>query len=107
MSEQERVTEFGFQEIELLNGTKIKVRPFTFKEKNEYLKLLENYKDIKPEELAASYIKMQVDVAFFILSKANPEITKEIIEEHMNGEILKRIADIAFYDPFALLMAAK
>jgi len=107
MEDQGRVTEFGFQEIELLNGTKIKVRPFTFKEKNEYLKLLEQYKDIKPEDLASSYIRMQIDVAFFIVSKSNPEITKEIIEEFMNGEILKRISDIAFYDPFALLMAGK
>ena len=103
MEDTKRVTEFGCQEVELLNGVKVKVRPFTFKEKNDYIKLLDSYKDVKPEELAISYIKMQIDVAFFILSKLNPEITKEVIEETINGEVLKKIVDIAFYDPFSLI----
>jgi hypothetical protein len=107
MEDKARVTEFGFQEIELLNGTKIKVRPFTFKEKNEYLKMLGQYKEGKPEDLASSYINMQIDVAFFIVSKNNPEITREIVEEFMNGEVLKKISDIAFYDPFSNLIAGK
>jgi hypothetical protein len=103
MEDVKRVTEFGCQEIELLNGVKVKVRPFTFKEKNDYLKLAESYDSIKPEELAVGYIKMQIDVAFFILSKLNPEITKEVIEENINGEVFKKIVDIAFYDPFKIL----
>ena len=103
MEDIKRVTEFGCQEVELLNGTKVKVRPFTFKEKNDYLKLLDSYKDVKAEDLAVSYIKMQIDVAFFILSKLNPEMTKEIIEDSINGEILKKLVDIAFYDPFNLI----
>ncbi len=101
MSETTRVTEFGCKEFVLINGTTVKIRPFTFKEKSDYLKLLDGYKDVKAEDAATSYIKMQLDVAFFVVSRMNPEIKREIVEEFVNGTLLKEIIDLAFFDPFS------
>lgn len=105
--EEKRTTEFGIQEVGLLNGTKVKIRPLTFKEKRDYLTLIGQYKDIPPENMAMSYIDMQVDVAFFLIKILNTEITKEIVETNLTGEAFKQLLEVAFYDPFTMMGLGK
>ena len=99
-----RVTDFGPTEIELLDGKKYKIRSLSFAEKLEYLELVDKIKVQTQENpnLIKDYILLQLDVAHLILSKMNPELTKEQIKTSVNGEILKRILEIAFYDPFSV-----
>lgn len=103
MADVQRITEFGSQTIKLVNGIEVNVRPLTFKEKREYLAFVAKAKDkdIKKEEFAESYLDLQVEVAFFILSRLNPELKKENVEDGINGENFKKILNVAFYDPFA------
>lgn len=100
----ERITEFGFQSFKFLNGVEIKIRPLTFKEKRDYLALIEVFQkqEITEATFAPKYIEMQVEAAFFVIHISNPEITKEEIENNINGDILKKIIDVAFYDPFSI-----
>lgn len=105
MAEATRITEFGNQTFKLVSGIEVSVRPLTFKEKREYLAMIEAFKSPEAKEkqdTAGDYLTMQVEVAFFILSRLNPELKKEDVEAGLNGEVFKKILDIAFYDPFAL-----
>ena len=103
----ERVTDFGITELTLLDGTQVKIRSLTFKEKKTYLKLIEESqrptKKSSESGLVKSYIDIQLDVVTFLLQLQNKEITREIVEEQVNGEIVKKVIDIAFYDPFSAL----
>lgn len=101
----DRVTDFGHTEIELLDGKKYKVRSLTFAEKKEYLKMVEDIKAQTKEgsNLVTAYLDVQVKVAQFLLSRMNPEITLETVEQNVNGEVLKKVLEIAFYDPFSLI----
>lgn len=102
--EEKRITEFGIQDIKLLNGKILKVRPFTFKEKRDYIALLDSLKEKEQsDDITKGYISMQVEVAFFIAKVLNPEVTKEEIESQLTGEEFKKMLDVAFYDPFANL----
>lgn len=105
--EDKRITEFGEQEIKLVNGVVVRVRPLTFKEKKAYLELVKNSNDEKQEEAANAYVEMQITVAEFILKVLNPDVTREVVESGLNGEIFKRIMDISFYDPFSASVLGK
>jgi hypothetical protein len=105
--EEKRITDFGIQEVTLLNGSTVKIRPLTFKEKKDYLTLISQYKDISPENVATSYLDMQVEVAFFLIKVLNPEITKEIVETTLTGESFKQLLEVAFYDPFTMMGLGK
>ena len=102
--EQVRITDFGTTEIELLDGQKYKIRSLSFSEKLEYLEVVEKLKLQTQENpnLIKDYILLQVDIAHLLLSKTNPGITKDQIKTSVNGEMLKKILDVAFYDPFSV-----
>jgi hypothetical protein len=101
----DRVTDFGSTEIELLDGKKYRVRSLTFAEKKEYLAMIEDIKAQTKEgsNLVAAYLDVQIKVAQFLLSRMNPEITLDTVEKHVNGEVFKKVLEIAFYDPFQLI----
>lgn len=105
--EEKRITDFGIQELSLLNGKIIKIRPLTFKEKREYLALISQYKEVKPEDIANSYIDMQVEVAFFLIKVLNPEVTKEEIDGNLTAGVFKTMLEVAFYDPFTMMGLGK
>lgn len=107
MEDVKRITDFGIQEVGLLNGSSVKVRPLTFKEKRDYLTLIGQYKDITPENIATSYLDMQVEVAFFLIKILNPEVTKEVVDNNLTGEAFKKILEVAFYDPFTMMGLGK
>lgn len=99
-----RVTDFGSTEIELLDGKKYRVRSLTFAEKKEYLAMVEDLKtQTAGANLVSAYLDVQIKVAHFLLSRMSSEISLETVEKHVNGDILKKILEIAFYDPFQLI----
>ena len=99
-----RITDFGPTEITLLDGKIYKIRSLTFKEKEEYLDLVEQIRVQTQENpnLVKEYLALQVKVAVFLLSKMNSDITEDQIKTSVNGEILKQILDVCFYDPFSM-----
>lgn len=100
----DRITEFGFQVFKLVNGVEVKIRPLTFKEKRDYLVLVESFQkqEVTEATFAPKYIDMQVEAAFFVIHLCNEAVTKEEIEAGINGDVFKKILDVAFYDPFAI-----
>lgn len=105
--EEKRITEFGEQEVKLVNGVVAKVRPLTFKEKKAYLDLVKGISDTQPDDIASAYIEMQITVSLYILNILNPDVTREVVEAGLNGEIFKKLMDVAFYDPFSVGMLGK
>ena len=107
---EKRITMPDIETITLRNGIVCKIRPLTLKEKRDYLALVSSKtptKEVDSSNLVTTYLDLQVEVGLFLLKILNSEITREQVEEGVSGDILRRIFDVAFYDPFGFINVEK
>lgn len=98
-----RVTEPKILEVKLLDNNTYKVRALTLKEKKEYLKIIEKLlalKDKEVGEVAREYVDLQIEVAHFLLSRLQPNITKKQVGDNLEGSVFAAMVGFAFQDPF-------
>jgi len=107
-SKKDRITQPDVETITLINGIECKIRPLTFKEKKEYLDLVSSLTPSSEDQnsstdLVGTYMSAQVEIAWFLLKILNPKLTREEVEEGVNGTILKKIFEVTFFDPFGFI----
>ena len=104
MEDTTRIIQPESIQIKLINGSTISVRPLTLKEKKECLKLLpaEGIPD-DAVDVAEQYIKVQVDILHYIVTRSHPDFKKEEIEEQVDSSMIRKIFNLVFSDPFESL----
>lgn len=102
MDEKTRITEPEILRVRLLDDKVYKIRALTLAEKKEYLKLIDKLFSLQNKEvteIAKDYMDLQVEIAYFILSRLN-EVDKEKLTKILEGSVFKIMVDFAFQDPF-------
>ena len=102
MEHEIRVIETQYITIKLLNGKSIQVRPLTLFERKECIYLLPSSDKILEGDQNAfeTYMKIQGDIIFFVLSRSNKDIKREDIDNLLDTSMIEQIFEFVLKDSF-------
>jgi len=101
---EERVIQSAILKVKLLNGSFISIRPLTLAERKKCLEILPQAFDSNPDKFAEQYIEAQESILHFIISRTNPNFSKEDVNKLLDGSLIEQIVKFALKDPFSEIL---
>lgn len=99
--ENKRVIESETLQVKLLNGSVISIRPLTLAERKECLSIVPKDLDKKdPEKFVNTYIDLQGDLLFFVISRSNDKFKRSDIDTLLDTSLIEKIIKFTLKDPF-------
>ncbi|MHA1754303.1 MAG: hypothetical protein ACTSYR_02170 [Candidatus Odinarchaeia archaeon] len=88
-----RITEPEYLKVKLLNGTILQVRALTTKERKDLMLKIEEWS--QHLEKQSDVFDLETKILIYILERCNDNITKELVEEQIDGFTAKKINNFA------------
>jgi len=92
--------ETEYLEVKLLNGTIIKVRPLTLKERRHCISLIPSNLTDDPAKFPELYLDFQKKVIHYIITRTTPNFKESDVDNLLDASLMSKIINFALKDPF-------